>query len=498
MKEFRNNQQKSYYCTWLAQNFIAEETGEERAAVRPQFTGDQGANCARDKVNEYTVFGKDGMAENPVKGREELYLVLDDGWDVPFDFDPYAHKDYFGSLEANEQRFPCAKGKPAERLKALNERAKSLGWKGIGIWVAAQKCGKDYNSPFSEMDKEYWRERILWCKQAGVTYWKVDWGTSEHDVAFRKFLTDAAAELYPELTVEQAICCPPVNGNTEEIQNGAVGRFQGDKKISGLSKEAASFSEVFRTYDVTPQFSVASTLDRAAYLLPFAKGYLNVEDELYLAAALGCQMGIMRSVYGKGLDVWDDSDRLQEADAALAWQKIAPPFVGEEVETSEEVLADEWTFKENEFWYQPINGRTIRQGASAIIARNASLPETKAGATGEKPFVVCALNQGAYSVAVLPRTLNGKRAYVGGRVVCSLNHMPDKIALFGFADSFEFQWCQGKAVNVSAVSMLGGNEVEIPLSEAGRRFQIGAELIKKLWKTDDRSAPAVLLTLRGN
>ena len=197
MKEFRNNQQKSYYCTWLAQNFIAEETGEERAAVRPQFTGDQGANCARDKVNEYTVFGKDGMAENPVKGREELYLVLDDGWDVPFDFDPYAHKDYFGSLEANEQRFPCAKGKPAERLKALNERAKSLGWKGIGIWVAAQKCGKDYNSPFSEMDKEYWRERILWCKQAGVTYWKVDWGTSEHDVAFRKFLTDAAAELYP-------------------------------------------------------------------------------------------------------------------------------------------------------------------------------------------------------------------------------------------------------------------------------------------------------------
>ena len=157
MKEFRNNQQKSYYCTWLAQNFIAEETGEERAAVRPQFTGDQGANCARDKVNEYTVFGKDGMAENPVKGREELYLVLDDGWDVPFDFDPYAHKDYFGSLEANEQRFPCAKGKPAERLKALNERAKSLGWKGIGIWVAAQKCGKDYNSPFSEMDKESWR-----------------------------------------------------------------------------------------------------------------------------------------------------------------------------------------------------------------------------------------------------------------------------------------------------------------------------------------------------
>ena len=77
---------------------------------------------------------------------------------------------------------------------------------------------------------------------------------------------------------------------TERLQRGEVGRFQDDEKISGLSKQAVSFSEVFRTYDVTPPFSVASTLDRAAYLLPYAKGYLNVEDELYLAAALGCQL----------------------------------------------------------------------------------------------------------------------------------------------------------------------------------------------------------------
>lgn len=493
MQEFRNNQQKSYYCTWLAQNFIASDEGKKRAAVLPEFTGDQGANCARDKINEHTMFGKGGMSENPVKGRGDLYLVLDDGWDVPFDFDPYAHKDYFGSLKVNEQRFSFAKGNPAERLKALNERAKSLGWKGIGIWVAAQRCGKDYNLPFSENDKEYWRERILWCKQAGVTYWKVDWGMSEHDVAFRRFLTDAAAELYPELAVEQAICCPPVNGSTEELQRGAVGRFQDDKKISGLSKEAVSFSEVFRTYDVTPQFSAASTLDRAAYLLPFARGYLNVEDELYLAAALGCQMGIMRSVYGKGLDVWDDSDRLREADAALAWQKIAPPFAGREVKVSKEILADKWTFKDNEFWYQPINGHTIRQGAPAVVSRNAPLPEVFAGKEGVKPFVVCAFNRGTYSVAVLPRTLNGRRAYVGGKVVCSLHEMPKQIAFFGCADGFEFTWEQGKAKRVMVKSLLGGNEIEIPPSETGNRLYIDAEQINKIWKTDDKSAPAVVI-----
>lgn len=491
MKECRHNSQKSYYCTWLAQNFIAADAGEKRATVRPAFTGDQGANCARDKVNEHTVFGKGGMAS--VKGRGDLFLVLDDGWDVPYHTDSSVDKDRFGSLEANEGRFPSAKGTSAERLKYLNGRAKSLGWKGIGIWVAAQRCGKDYMLPFAEADKEYWRERILWCKQAGVTYWKVDWGTSEHDVAFRKFLTDAAEELYPELTVEQAICCPPVNGNTEELQRGAVGRFQDDAKISGLSKETVAFSEVFRTYDVTPQFSAASTLDRAAYLMPYAKGNLNVEDELYLAAALGCQMGIMRSKFGKELDCWDDSDRLQEADAALSWQRISPPFTGGSVETSEEILADEWTFKDNEFWYQLINGRTIRQGAPAIIARNVPLPEVKAGATGEKPFVACALNQGAYSVAVLPRTLNGKRAYVGGTVDCSLHEMPKQIALFGSAENFEFTWERGKAESVTAKSLLGGHEAVISLSETGNRIQINAEQINKIWNADDKSAPAVVI-----
>ena len=494
--KLQKSEQRSYYCTWLAQNFIASDAGEKRAAVRPEFTGDQGANCARDKINEHTVFGNGGMAQ--INARADLYLVLDDGWDVPYQTDPSVSKHSFGSLEVNEERFPFAKGNPAERLRALNGRVKGLGWKGLGIWVAAQRCGKDYKLPFSEADEEYWRERIFWCKQAGVTYWKVDWGTSEHDNAFRKFLTETAREIYPALTIEHAVCCPPVNGMTEALQCGAVGRFKGDKKISGLSKEAVLFSEVFRTYDVTPQFSVASTLDRIAYLLPYAKGYLNVEDELYLASALGCQMGIMRSVYGKGLDDWDDSDRLQEADAALAWQKFAPPFAGGKVEISEEILADELAFKENEFWYQPINGRTIRQGAPAAVSRNAPLPEVKDGKTGEKPFVVCALDpNGAYSVAVLPRTLNGKRAYVGGTVVCTLPEMPEKIALFGFAESFEFKW-QGRATSVTAVSLLGGNELEIPLSEAGNRVYIDAEQMKKIWNADDKSAPAVLFTIRGN
>ena len=49
MNGIEKSEQRSYYCTWLAQNFIASEAGEKRAAVRPEFTGDQGANCARSE-----------------------------------------------------------------------------------------------------------------------------------------------------------------------------------------------------------------------------------------------------------------------------------------------------------------------------------------------------------------------------------------------------------------------------------------------------------------
>ena len=91
----------------------------------------------------------------------------------------------------------------------------------------------------------------------------------------------------------------------------------------------------------------------------------------------------MRSVYGKGLDDWDDSDQLREADAALFWQRIAPPFAGGTVEVSEEILADEWTFQENEFWYQPINGRTIHQARPQLYRAMRRCPRFRQGKRGQ-------------------------------------------------------------------------------------------------------------------
>lgn len=71
--------------------------------------------------------------------------------------------------------------------------------------------------------------------------------------------------------------------------------------------------------------------------------------------------------------------------------------------------------------------------------------------------------------------------------------MPTQIALFGRADGFELTWKQGRAESVTAVSLLGGNEIEIPLSKEGNRLYIDAEQIKKIWNADDKSAPAVVV-----
>ncbi|MDE6274467.1 MAG: hypothetical protein K2L87_05420 [Clostridiales bacterium] len=489
--------QHGYWCTWLTQNYIAERSYTKERGVAPQFVGDQGAREARSVINEEAVFGRNGFAAQWGEIRSDLYLMFDDGWDVPYGVHPADRRDAFGSLKLSEERFPFAKGDPAERLKALSDRVKACGWKGLGIWVSAQRCGKNYLEPFSEKDEAYWRERILWSKYAGVSYWKVDWGTSEHDNNFRRSLSETAEKLYPELVVEHAICCPPLNGVEAGVEKSEYGRFKGNRELCSLAEIAVSYSEVFRTYDVLPAHSIASTLDRTAHLLRFAKGYLNVEDEMYLAAALGCQAGIMRSGYGVGVDRWDDSERLQEVEAAILWQRIAPPFAGGEVYASEEILFDDYVYGADEVWYQIANGNRIEQGAPCAVSRNTPFPEVRAGELGQKPFAVCALHpNGAYSVAALPRTVGGKRGYIGGEVVCPIQKKPTCIAVFGMADRFTFVWERGISFGrITARSVLSGETVDISgdVTRTENGFTVDEKTLKKAWNGRDKSALAIIL-----
>ncbi len=489
--------QHAYWCTWGTQNWVISYGSWEWTPEKLAFLGDQaGAGKARSMMNEESVFGEDGFLQLYPQIRRDLYFMLDDGWDVPYGAgDTISHKA-FGSLELNETRFPSIHGTPEQRLWELNNRVKAAGWKGLGIWIAAQRAAEKYEKPFDDTDKDYWNTRILWSKYAGVSYWKVDWGTQAQNTEFRKFLTDAARKLYPELAIEHATCMIPINGTEEDAVNGRVCRFADDEKICALAENTAKFSQVFRTYDVLPALSVATTNDRDAKLLPHVDGYLNSEDEVYLGAALGCQLGIMRSKYGIGIE--SENSRLDEPVAAVKWQRYTPPFVGGKTLCSEEILTDEYTFQKNETWYGVLNEKTVRQGAPAVIARNTRLPEIHT--KGEKPFVVASCHpNGNYAVCVLPRNVDNSSVYVGGDVHCSIDGQPERIAVFGNADSFAFQFENNAPIRkVMAQSLIDDTKLdithEIELTENG--FSVAGSVLLKLHHTGDLSAPGIMFIIK--
>ncbi len=510
-----DNETLGYWCSWVTQNYTAERLIEEKRNASA-FAGDQGTDGARWMMNEKNAFGEGGWIEQFPEVRENLYFLLDDGWDVPYGASPWKNGTGFGSLIVNEERFPSVKGmSPADRLKFLNERVKSKGWRGLGIWVAArcdfgEECGDDCVSGsddacLSEKVKEYWRERILWSKYAGVRYWKVDWGDFSANEEFRGFLTLTAQELFSELVIEHASCCPPLNGFSIENENYS-GRFTSDEKIIEFAKKISPFSEVIRSYDVLAPLAVSSTLDRLAVLLPMAKGYINAEDELYIAAALGCQIGVMRNAYGAGRNKTEyngrvsslggESDRLREVDAVVRWQKAAQPFVGGDLFKSDEVLFDDYYFEKGETWCSETYKKQIRQGAPAVISRNACLPAVTVGERGEKPFVACsAFEGGAYAVCVLPRTIGGKSKYAGGNIVCTLPPKTKTTAIFGEADKIIFKFGEGENIkSAKAISLLKDGELLGEAEVKGNEITVTSDLIKKA-TASDKSAPALVINI---
>lgn len=480
----QNKNSLSYWCTWQAQNIVAIMQGD-------------GARSARDVLDQTLVFGENGYVHQYGDVRGELYFVLDDGWDVDFGINPALGADRFGSLVMSEQRFPCVKGmSPAQRLGVINRMVKSYGWKGLGLWVAAQRCAQDYQAPFSERDLAYWRERILWCRDAGVEYWKVDWGAHADHNAFRKALTEMAGQLYPVLIIEHATCMLPLNAY-EHADPALQGRYAGEDRVISLAKDAVTFSQAFRSYDVLGALSIPTTLDRLATLLPLAKGYVNGEDECYISAALGCSVGVMRSHYytDKIHEVGDDRTwRLDEVTAALHWQRIAPPFIGGQTACSEEILFDVQYFDHGSTWYGDVFGKHVRQGAPARIARN--LCVNSIWVEGEvKPYVVASLHpNGAYCVSVQPRMINGARRYPQARVHCNIPSGVTTVGLLGVGCDIHLH-LPAAPKKVYVQSLLGEKAIELPREMQGTDITITKEYAGRIFGETDLTASALVLRL---
>ena len=476
----------NYWCSWFSQNALTEEH-ESSGNTEIVFCGDQGKKTARNVLNERIVFGAGGFGEQwSPEIRKHMYLMLDDGWDFDYDTVPSEHIDRFGSLCINKQKFPSFTGNNAERLKRANDKAKELGWYGIGLWVAAQPCAPLYYESYDEKTLiDYYSSRILDCKYAGIRYWKVDWGKYQDILDFRAMLTELGHKLYPDLYIEHTRCCFPVNGFPEQ----GLFRYSDDGKQFEEMKKIRALSDVYRLYDVTENMlSATSTIDRAYAALGTEGGFVNCEDEVYIGAALGCSLGVMRSIYGNT----DNCNRLEEVAAAVRWQNVAPAFVGGEINASDDVLTDTHRFEKTDTWYTPIIGKTVSQAAPSVIARNAALPTVVS--EENMPFILASLNpSGAYSIAAIKRHCCYENSALP-QVYCDPGDVSN-IGIFGHFGKLTF------AVNgirsVKARCLISNKEKDVTRSIIfdDSSITVTDEFIREVCKPSDKSESAIELIL---
>ena len=408
----------NYWCTWNTQGTTLREV---QKTVKTAFAGDQGAPKQRDNLNEAVLFGDDGWATRFYPSdRGSLFLLLDGGWDLPYGTSTTGTKDLSirGACIPHPDRFPSLKGTPGERLKALNDKVKSLGWRGIGVWMPAHVNGDKAEGRLltDEEAREVLEEKMRLCKEAGVEYWKIDWGMRSRSVAFRRLVADVRDKVYPGLSIEHCWVGGPLNDvDRKKGTQTCDGRLFGNEEWCRNSKDhlaVMAASDVFRTYDVLSPFQYVSTLERCAYYSTLAEEsrlpvMLTIQELPYIIGpGLGHVLDISPTGMRNGKAVPND------ACVALAWQKIAPPF-GHDTELktqcSDEVLEDEWTYSGKDCsWFSAVAGKTIKQAAPAVVTRGLPLPEVKT--EGPKPFVCGArYPNGAIALAFLPRAVSGKR-----------------------------------------------------------------------------------------
>ncbi len=379
----------NYWCTWAVQNYMF---GQGLPALDPAvLEGESGSKLAHNAMSESVLFGNNGWANRFFsKVRPDLYLLLDDGWES-------GGTATFGLEKA---RFSSFKGNAAQRLCELNHAVKNANWRGAALWCR--------NTPGGAQDA---RLQEL-SRAADIRYWKVDIGDPEFN------LVRLRDQNHIPLTLEHVHGELPVNGDWR-----TDGRF-GDQPWDSRRMQILAHTDVYRTYDVTSILSLPTTLDRLAEMLkgaqghPEVRGLINVEDEVYLAAVMGCTMGILRHPL-RGLRPAPDVDlffngprqakkRMDEVIRAVRWQRIAPPLPAGtgEVRTSREILTDSRTFERAQTWQTDLIGQRVNQGAPARLSRNIELPQVEA--QGEPPFVFAMrFSNGAVAVGSQERTLPG-------------------------------------------------------------------------------------------
>ena len=273
-----------YYCTWRNQNRIAAAAG---------MVGERGSHL-RDMLTDQWLFSENSPFHKFDRSlRQDLILVIDDGWDVPLGTRRTPEETaQFGACDPDTVKFPNYGDTPIERLTTLRKKVQSLGYKGLGLWLASQIPYRQERD--IEKDRPVWEMHAHWCHEAGVLYWKIDWGYHTGSDDYRQMITEAAAKCAPQLTVEHVVALAPFTmvsplGEEEEL-----------KKQRTRMQKQLTFSAVHRVHDVEPPLCEVLVLHRVATALTNppqssidTKGLVNVEDMSYIGAVLGCSIGFM-------------------------------------------------------------------------------------------------------------------------------------------------------------------------------------------------------------
>ncbi|GHT68764.1 hypothetical protein FACS189452_08960 [Bacteroidia bacterium] len=416
--------------------------------------------------------------------RSDLYFVMDDSWDIPQGAD---NNRYMGTAILDSTRFPSYLGSPEARLTKLVADLKSRGWKGGGGWIFAGEADQ-----YGEVEPiAYWTERVKAAHTAGFVYWKVDWGHQANNVKWREMQTDVGKQYAPNLWIEHSI-----------------------------QDESVEISDVFRTYDVENIMAQAVTISRVADKLKYhprgsAKGIINCEDEPYIAAGLGCAIGVMRHPFNGALpDGQQDfafppvgrdlKNRLDEVVRGVRWHRIAEPFsIGGAYEQDTLELTDYWVLKERETWVDRKVGDTVIGTTPARVSRGLPLPDISHPDAPDRPVVLASLYpNGAVAIATIGRSLG--REYITRRETVTVQ-LPDLTAPVGIFGDYETlilaypQAIKATGLKVMAQDLAGETPVDIThkITIDGNRLIIPGALIREIGlmaaSPNDVSEPGMVL-----
>ncbi|WP_044294266.1 LamG-like jellyroll fold domain-containing protein [Robinsoniella peoriensis] len=508
----------NYVCTWNIQDWVAwHESSDKRDVVDPEHL-----------FNEKTGWISTMYPES----RGDLIFLLDDGWDLPYGTKKNGYnKEYFGCQVLPDDKFPKAEwgNTPQEKLKTLNEEIKSYGWKGTGIWICAQTSSA-YKEYAGKDEEDFWRMRLRWSKYAGISYWKIDWGTEQKKITWRRKISEWAEEEYPELIIEHVVGGRGKNTNNERIE----------EDLLADNIEFAAFSDVFRTYDVLDNLATAITLDRVGEQLiggytetGNAMGLMNAEDELYICASLGLSAGVMRftpylttdsknsgdGYFGLGtekdtyfaggkkfVDTKATRNRLDEVARTVRWQRIAPAYTVGDYDTalSNAYLQDDWTFSSSEpAWDGTKN--MLSQKAPAFMARGIDLPTVTVDSGDDIPFLTASRNpNGAISIAAYARTHTntGYKPVKSAKVTLNAGDLTGKIGVFGYYGSLSLTFNQdlsGKKIYAQDMLATQAQDITSEVQIDGNTLTIDGKLLEEIGLSaateGDSSDPGLVLQI---